>query len=263
LQIVLNNNKIEYFELVNFLLDNCANIEAETSLKRTPLHIAVIKNNYEIANLLLNCGANIDCFDIDNHTPVHFASQLGYEKILFSLLQKKCRLDILNTYGQTPFDLVGNYKIYMIFNNFFSKNIRNLKTGYSRVLHNNHMLHNNRVDQIKKILYLSNNLMNKKQDSKNNVNFKKENLTLESFNIIELIGKGSFGEVYLVELEMNKQKYAMKIIDKKRILSQNIVRYIMTEKNVLSTIDHPFIVKLCFSIQTDDFLYLILEYCPK
>lgn len=36
----------------------------------------------------------------------------------------------------------------------------------------------------------------------------------------------------------------------------------MTEKNVLSCIDHPFIVKLHFSFQTSDKLFMILDFCP-
>ena len=76
-----------------------------------------------------------------------------------------------------------------------------------------------------------------------------------------MIGKGSFGEVYLVENIKNSCKYAMKVLNKTKILSQNIVRYVITERNVLSFIKHPFIVKLFYAFQTDCFLYLILEYC--
>jgi len=36
----------------------------------------------------------------------------------------------------------------------------------------------------------------------------------------------------------------------------------MTEKSVLSVTNHPFIVKLIYSFQTSDKLFLILEYCP-
>ena len=136
---------------------------------------------------------------------------------------------------------------------------------YTRTMYNNIVFHNNRADQIKRIFYIENKIIqqNKQKINLNNRKMTKENLTLDSFDIIELVGKGSFGEVYLVEQKITKEKFAMKILDKKKILSQNIVRYIITEKNVLSSIDHPFIVKLCFSIQTDDCLYLILEYCPK
>jgi len=91
-------------------------------------------------------------------------------------------------------------------------------------------------------------------------NFQKVNLN--SFKILELIGKGSFGEVYLVEnIKDSSQRYAMKVLNKNKILSQNIVKYVITERNVLSNIKHPFIVRLFYAFQTDDFLYLILEYC--
>jgi serine/threonine protein kinase len=78
---------------------------------------------------------------------------------------------------------------------------------------------------------------------------------------LELLGKGSFGEVYLVELIKNGSKYAMKVLNKNKILSQNIIQYVMTERNVLSSIKHPYIVQLFYAFQTDEFLYLILEYC--
>ena len=36
----------------------------------------------------------------------------------------------------------------------------------------------------------------------------------------------------------------------------------MTERNILTATKHPFIVKLDSSFQTQDKLFLILEYCP-
>ena len=36
----------------------------------------------------------------------------------------------------------------------------------------------------------------------------------------------------------------------------------MTERNVLSLTNHPFIVKMNFAFQTPDKLFLILDYCP-
>lgn len=36
----------------------------------------------------------------------------------------------------------------------------------------------------------------------------------------------------------------------------------MTERNVLSLTNHPFIVKMNFAFQTADKLFLILDYCP-
>lgn len=77
-----------------------------------------------------------------------------------------------------------------------------------------------------------------------------------------LIGKGSFGEVYLVQNKINQQFYAMKILCKKTLHENDMMRYAMTEKQVMAHIDHPFIVKLRFAFQNKNFLYLFMDYMP-
>jgi serine/threonine protein kinase len=86
----------------------------------------------------------------------------------------------------------------------------------------------------------------------------------QSFTVLGMIGKGSFGEVYLVQRkggggEAQDQLYAMKVLHKSRIMSEcifklfskkqehNLSRYALTERNVLSVTSHPFIVKLRFA----------------
>ena len=54
----------------------------------------------------------------------------------------------------------------------------------------------------------------------------------------------------------------MKVLDKKKIEKQNIFKYAMTERNVLSLLNFPFIVKLNYAFQTKDKLFLLLDYCP-
>lgn len=76
------------------------------------------------------------------------------------------------------------------------------------------------------------------------------------------MGTGSFGEVYLVEKISNGHYYAMKVLSKAKIMSHNLTRYAMTERNVLSLATHPFIVKLHYAFQTQEKLFLILDYCP-
>jgi Serine/threonine protein kinase len=95
-----------------------------------------------------------------------------------------------------------------------------------------------------------------------------------SFIVHSLIGKGSFGEVYLVEKKSNKNFYAMKVLNKSKIMSKktkimlliaiehNLIKYALTERNVLSLTNHPFIVKLNWAFQTNEKLFLILDYCP-
>ena len=89
-----------------------------------------------------------------------------------------------------------------------------------------------------------------------------EKISTKNFICLALLGRGSFGEVYLVQKINTKKKYAMKILRKERIMGQNLSRYALAERNVLSLSNHPFIVKLIYAFQTLTKLFLILEYCP-
>lgn len=56
--------------------------------------------------------------------------------------------------------------------------------------------------------------------------------------------------------------YAMKVLMKDKILGRNLTRYAITERNVLSVSNHNFIVSLQYAFQTEDRLFLVMEYCP-
>ena len=80
--------------------------------------------------------------------------------------------------------------------------------------------------KLKKATSTPTNLKNKKKDKGKllyeqkydlKLDFKEnleEKINLDSFNINYLIGKGSFGEVYLVEKKNSKEKFAMKVLNK-------------------------------------------------
>ena len=89
-----------------------------------------------------------------------------------------------------------------------------------------------------------------------------EKVGLHCFAPIRMLGKGSFGEVFLVQRKSTKKYYAMKVLMKSKIIGQNLIKYAYAEKNVQSTLAHPFIVRLHCSFQTVARLFLILDYCP-
>jgi hypothetical protein len=78
----------------------------------------------------------------------------------------------------------------------------------------------------------------------------------------DLLGKGSFGEVFLVENLLNKELYAMKIINKSKIKKLQMLEYIMNEKEIMIKFKHPFIAKLHYALQNKKFLFLLMEYLP-
>jgi serine/threonine protein kinase len=58
------------------------------------------------------------------------------------------------------------------------------------------------------------------------------------------------------------QKYAMKVLPKSKFIGHNLIRYALTERNVLSMLNHPFIVKLRYAFQTNTHLCLLMDFCP-
>lgn len=85
-------------------------------------------------------------------------------------------------------------------------------------------------------------------------------LGVEDFDLLALIGKGSFGKVMQVRKKDTGKIYAMKVLDKKHILAHNEVEHTLAEKHILQEIHHPFLVNLNFSFQTEGNLYFILDY---
>ena len=100
------------------------------------------------------------------------------------------------------------------------------------------------------------------ENSEDNDANKGEKVGPSNFVCLALLGQGSFGEVYLVKKKDSDDFYAMKVLDKCRIAKQNIFKYVLTERNVLSVMHNPFIVKLNYAFQTSEKLFLLLDYCP-
>ncbi|KAK8901008.1 hypothetical protein QC760_010464 [Botrytis cinerea] len=85
----------------------------------------------------------------------------------------------------------------------------------------------------------------------------------DDFQILKLIGKGTFGQVYQVRKKDTKRIYAMKVLQKKVIVQKKEVAHTVGERNILvrtATADSPFIVGLKFSFQTPTDLYLVTDY---
>jgi len=87
-----------------------------------------------------------------------------------------------------------------------------------------------------------------------------DKVTLDDFDLLSVIGKGSFGKVMQVRKKDTGQVYAMKILRKDAIIARNQVRNAKSERAILQKMQHPFLVGLKFAFQTEDKLYLVLDY---
>lgn len=81
------------------------------------------------------------------------------------------------------------------------------------------------------------------------------------FDKIRLVGKGDVGRVYLVKDRRNGQLCAMKVLCKKEMVKRNKIRRVLAEQEILATANHPFIVTLFHTFQSENYLYFITEYC--
>ncbi|KAL8513899.1 hypothetical protein ACS0TY_013136 [Phlomoides rotata] len=85
---------------------------------------------------------------------------------------------------------------------------------------------------------------------------------IDDFEQLTIIGKGAFGEVRLCRAKSTGEIYAMKKLKKSEMLSRGQVEHVRSERNLLVEVDSRCIVKLFYSFQDSDSLYLIMEYLP-
>ena len=85
-------------------------------------------------------------------------------------------------------------------------------------------------------------------------------ISIEDFQVLKLLGKGSFGKVLLVKYLNNNNIYAMKILKKEEIIKRNQINHTKTERLLLEKLNHPFIASLQFAFQDSQKLYLVTEF---
>ena len=80
-----------------------------------------------------------------------------------------------------------------------------------------------------------------------------------SFEFLSVIGKGGFGKVWRVRYLKSSKEYAMKEMSKVKIIEKNCVSSVLSERDLLSKMRHPFIVNMIFSFQDEDNLYFGMD----
>lgn len=84
---------------------------------------------------------------------------------------------------------------------------------------------------------------------------------LSDFDLLRVIGRGSYAKVLVVELKRNKRLYAMKVIKKALVADEDDIDWVQTEKHVFEqATNYPFLVALHSCFQTASRLFFVIEF---
>jgi protein-serine/threonine kinase len=228
-----------YFEMCQtlFQVRSDVDVNLQDHDLKTPLHLACMNKEFKIVKLMLDRQATVDMEDVFGNTPLHYAFISNSPQIIQELLSKGADTSKKNLEGKLPED--------------FKVTFYNGGSGVSDDCYTIKIQDENKYSiMIQEI----NNFFIKPYSGLG--------LSPHDFTPLKILGKGSFGEVYLVKKKDSGEKYAMKILAKNKVIAEELVRYALTERNIMSMMNHTFIVSLWYAFQTQSKLYLILDYCP-
>ncbi|KAE8709125.1 Protein kinase G11A [Hibiscus syriacus] len=87
-------------------------------------------------------------------------------------------------------------------------------------------------------------------------------LGLSHFRLLRRLGCGDIGSVYLSDLSGTKCYFAIKVMDKASLASRKKLLRAQTEREILQSLDHPFLPTLYTHFETEKFSCLVMEFCP-
>ena len=76
---------------------------------------------------------------------------------------------------------------------------------------------------------------------------KGKQVDLDDFELLKVLGKGSFGKVLQVKKKDTKEIFAMKILHKDAVLERNQLEHTKAERHILESVQHPFLVGLRYA----------------
>lgn len=87
-------------------------------------------------------------------------------------------------------------------------------------------------------------------------------LGLNHFKLLRQLGCGDIGNVYLSELTGTRTYFAMKVMQKATLTARKKLPRAQTEREILQSLDHPFLPTLYAHFETEKFSCLVMEFCP-
>ncbi|XP_058257317.1 protein kinase C epsilon type-like [Hemibagrus wyckioides] len=116
--------------------------------------------------------------------------------------------------------------------------------------------HIEEVQQVEPSPYLSEDGLNE-----SSVEVQPRNKSLEDFEFLKVLGRGSYGKVVLAELRGTDKVFAVKMLKKESIQNyREVLQTLMERRALVLAAEHPFLTQVCCCFQTKDRLYFAMEY---
>lgn len=182
-------SRLGYLKVCEILIDSeeFIDINAKNNDKNTPLHLACINGHCLVAQLLIRFGGVINVKNKEKNTPLHCAVNSRNLELIEYLFSKFPENEEKNAENLTAQGLAA---------------IKNIK------------------------IYKNQGSLESCNKNKDFSKFTSKNISFSDFEIVKLLGKGSFAEVFLVKMVQTGQLYAMKVLCKEKVLSQGLNKYV-------------------------------------
>ncbi|XP_078444875.1 protein kinase superfamily protein isoform X2 [Wolffia australiana] len=88
----------------------------------------------------------------------------------------------------------------------------------------------------------------------------KDRTSIDDFEIMKPISRGAFGRVFLAKKRTTGDLFAIKVLRKADMIRKNAVESIIAERDILISVQNPFVVRFFYSFTSRENLYLVMEY---
>ena len=247
---IKSNNPSLFRKFIKLL----GNLEYLNNKSRTFLHISAKYGSLDICQLILAfTQTNINSRDKEHKSPLHLAALNGHVNVVKFLHRCGGYLHIKDKSQKSVIDYAIESKNVELILFVFEKspsigkgcgfNVKQLLKANGISIDKPKVMGNDEKSKVKKVEW-------------------NDLIGLNDFTILQEVGRGSFGVVYLVKLEESGGIYAMKVMVKEKIYEEKLEDYVCTEKNVMARIESEFIVKLRYAFQTLRLVCLVMDFCP-
>ena len=267
----MNNNLVSSDSGLTLMNNNGSNSTVLPPSQLQPLSLEELISTGICSNSITNSSRSNTLLQDDRSTTSLNYSNNGpdsgkiYKPIPQSVRQPHLLLSEMNysTNGNKNF----NDQIQQSHNN--NNNTNSINNMLSQSSNSMHLLPSeNNTTVIQPHLYSeSNNNNNDNKDDNNNIQdsqliprVTKGRYKHNDFQIMRTLGTGSFGRVHLVQSTHNYRYYAMKVLKKAKIIKLKQVEHTNDERLMLSTVTHPFIIRMWGTFQDLNFVYMIMDY---